>query len=146
MNTFLTPIDNPAFHDLFLVLKELGISRKNEYDDVLKAPLDIHRAIKGLGTSTDYLSIPCQRASETIQVIIDELCAPSFQGIELPVSFSGSLLDALRVVYTTEDVVVLIVSATFTSSNDRATVTLRGDHDLVEQLSAALEKKYCKSA
>lgn len=146
MNTLLTPVDNHAFHDLFLVLKELGIPPEENLTDQLKTALEIHRGLKGLGTSSDYLSIASKNAAKTIQTIVDELCAPSFQDIPLPVSFSGSLLNALRVVYTTESVVVLIVSATFSGSNERATVTLRGDHDLVERLSAALDRKYNKHA
>lgn len=142
MDTFLTPIENPAFHDLFLVLKGLGIPSEECLTDQLKAALEVHRGLKGLGTSTDYLSIASKDAAKTIKTITDELCAPSFQGIPLPKSFSGILLNALRVVYTTESVVVLIVSATFSGSNDRATVTLRGDHDLVERLTAALNQKY----
>lgn len=145
MDTFLTPIDNPAFYDFFLVLNKLNLPKDKGPALQLDTALEIHRALKGKGTSAFDLHFDSENTHESMKDVMADLTGHGdpFDGIKLPVLFSGHLLTLPRVVYYTPTEIVAIATIYAVGKDKgKVTVSLYGDYDLTRSLGWALDERY----
>lgn len=143
MDTFLTPVDNPAFYDFFLVLNRLNLPKNKEVALQLDNALEIHRALKGKGTSAFDLHFNSENTQESMNDVMADLAGHGdpFDGITLPALFSGHLLTLPRVVYYTPTEIMAIATI-YSVGKGKVTVSLYGDYDLTRSLGWALDERY----
>lgn len=143
----LTSIANPAFHDLMNSLYSLSTTSGSVGGAQLDYALDIHRTLKNKGTDQKGFSFfsdnPFKHVTEILQELSGSVYEHNGRSVELPASVTGYLLGDERVIYYTDDEIVMIASAwRNTDQADRVTVRLRGDVTLVNEVFEILASKY----
>lgn len=143
----LTSIANPAFLDVITHAEKRNNYTFNDDNAALFHGLQIHRGLKNKGTGVRAFSFYSPMAFAKIRELGAELAVRCFEfgdhKVDLPENFSGKLFEAYRIVYYTEDEIVMMISLRREMyRGDAIRIDFHGDRALVHAMFEACLAKF----